>query len=934
MNYELRPYQDRAMRETLDFFKHRHKSALVVLPTGCGKTSVMSAIAEVVSKNGGKVLFLAHRTTLVTQGAKAIGKATGIKVGKDRGKNEIPSESIIVSTVQAMSKDSRLEKYGPEFFNLIMIDESHHIPASSYQKVISYFTKARILGVTATPKRGDHTDVTDIFESVSSEYTMYEAINDGWLSPIKTQTCPVQIDVSKCEIQSGDYSVSDIGEALKPYMENIVDQIIEKSGNRKTIIFVPLVATAKSVVEMFRARGVDADYVAGERKDSDDVLKAYHNGEFRILINSLLLTEGYDEPSISCVVNLRLTKSEALYCLDEETEILTPNGFKNNIEVGDLVGAFDTKTNEIKFVPALETIRRPLNKDEYFCSIQTNRTDIRVTNKHRMVYDNKRGLGWKFKTAEELCNLKDCNRIPVSGETKFKGVPLTNDEIRFISWVMTDGCINKKTNAIQISQASHQPWIDEIEKVLQNCELKYGKHIGNSKTNFNRNSNNIVFTISKGKPRGTQKDKRGWGYLEAYISKDISNLLFEMSEKQFEIMLETIHFADGGKVRNQNWEQHSYHIAKGNKTFIENLQMMAIMRGYLANVSVYTKNRKNPLYVLHIKKQRYVSVGSTYDNRPSWLKEEHTDEICWCVQNELGTLVTRRNGKVAIVGNCQIIGRGTRLSPETGKEDLLVLDFLWKDKEKRKHLNAKNVVAAGDASISDEDLDDIQRACECSDEEPTDVFEGIEKAKKDVRRQREEALARAIEETNRKQEEEEKKRKQREDQIRALGEAREEIVKGGKVVNVGDHLSIVYDEFGSMVLCAITNDEAVRQMGLSDYYPEGYSWEFAPPTDNQMKALMRLGFPVGYVASKGHCSFLMNALFDREKRGLCSYKQIKLLSRYKLGDLSMCSREKAKRGMDILSKNGWRPTSELYAVFNGKEFTASDTTDTSNIEIC
>lgn len=562
----------------------------------CGKTSVMSAIAEVVSKNGGKVLFLAHRTTLVTQGAKAIEKATGIKVGKDRGKDEIPSESIIVSTVQAMSKDTRLEKYGPEFFNLIMIDESHHIPASSYQKVISYFTKARILGVTATPKRGDHTDVTDIFESVSSEYTMYEAISDGWLSPIKTQTCPVQIDVSKCEMQSGDYSVSDIGEALKPYMENIVDQIIEKSGNRKTIIFVPLVATAKSVVEMFRARGVDADYVAGERKDSDDVLKAYHNGEFRILINSLLLTEGYDEPSISCVVNLRLTKSEALYT--------------------------------------------------------------------------------------------------------------------------------------------------------------------------------------------------------------------------------------------------------------------------------------------------------------------------------------------------QIIGRGTRLSPETGKKDLLVLDFLWKDKEKRKHLNAKSVVAAGDASISDEDLDDIQRACECIDEEPTDVFEGIEKAKKDVRRQREEALARAIEETNRKQEEEEKKRKQREDQIRALGEAREEIIKGGKVVNVGDHLSIVYDEFGSMVLCAITNDEAVRQMGLSDYYPEGYSWEFAPPTDNQMKALMRLGFPVGYVASKGHCSFLMNALFDREKRGLCSYKQIKLLSRYKLGDLSMCSREKAKKGMDILSKNGWRPTNELYAVFNGKEFTASDATDTSNIEIC
>ena len=594
MNYALRPYQDKAMREALQFFCNRHKSALVVLPTGCGKTSVMASIAEVVVKNGGKILFLAHRTSLVDQGAKAIERATGIKVGKDVKKNHIPEESIVVSTVQSMSKDDRLAKYGPKYFALIMIDESHHIPASSYQKIISYFARARVLGVTATPKRGDKTDVSDLFEGVSSEYTLYEAIKDGWLSPIKVQTCPVKIDVSSCEMQSGDYSVSDIGEALLPYLTKVAEEIKDKAGNRKTIVFVPLVSTAKGMVEIFRSIGVSADYVAGERKDSEQVLEDYHNGKFQVLVNSLLLTEGYDEPSISCVVNLRLTKSEALYT--------------------------------------------------------------------------------------------------------------------------------------------------------------------------------------------------------------------------------------------------------------------------------------------------------------------------------------------------QIIGRGTRLAD--GKENLLVLDFLWKDKENRKHLNAKSVIAIGDASISDDELESVVKACESADNEPTDVFEGIERAKRDAKEMREAALAKALAEARAKEELEAKRAKQRDDQLKALSNLKGEITQNGRIVSIGKHLTIVYDEFDSMVLCTIQGDPAIEAMGIADYYPEGYSWEFAPPTEAQMDRIIKMGFPAAYVASKGHCSFIMNTIFDREKAGLCSYKQIKMLSRYHLGDLSNCSREKAKKAMDILSKNGWKPNAELYALFKGTSFKNNKVEDLVGIEIC
>ena len=202
--------------------------------------------------------------------------------------------------------------------------------------------------------------------------------------------------------------------------------------------------------------------------------------------------------------------------------------------------------------------------------------------------------------------------------------------------------------------------------------MKYCRHTSyRANTAFKENSPNVAFTISKGAPRGRDKDKRGWGYLERYIDKEIPDILFEMTDKQFDVLIEAIHLGDGAKQANQPWERRSYHISKGNKRFIERLQILALMHGYKANISTETKHRDKPLYTLHLKKQNWTKVGSKYDNRPTWQKEKHTDETCWCVENELGTLVTRRNGKVAIVGNCQMIGRGTRLAP--GKENLLIL---------------------------------------------------------------------------------------------------------------------------------------------------------------------------------------------------------------------------------------------------------------------
>lgn len=312
-NSGMRPYQQSAYVDAMNFFAHGGKSALVVLPTGLGKTVVIASIAGKVAENGGKVLLLAHRTSLVEQLAEEVSSWTGEDVGVFEGsKGKVPEAKIVASTVQSMANATASEKFGPKHFALVCVDETHHIPADTYQKIVSYFSYAKLLGVTATPRRGDRTDVSKLFEKTVSEYTLSSAIRDGWLSPIVVQTCNVNLDVRNVEESSGDYSVTGIGGVLAPVLRNVALEIKEKAKSRKTIVFVPLVSTAVGMAEIFKQIGMSADWVAGERKDSEEVMKAYREGEFQVLINSMLLTEGYNEPGISCVVNLRLTRSLSL----------------------------------------------------------------------------------------------------------------------------------------------------------------------------------------------------------------------------------------------------------------------------------------------------------------------------------------------------------------------------------------------------------------------------------------------------------------------------------------------------------------------------------------------------------------------------------------------------------------------------------------------
>lgn len=853
---ELRPYQSDAVRAIRREWDNGVRSTLLVQATGTGKTHVMAHVARDVVDDGGRVLLLAHRGELLDQAADKFERAVGLMTAREQATSHTADSlfPVTVGSVQTMMRQSRLDEFDRDHFTHVFVDEAHHAVADSYMRVLDHFGGARVLGVTATADRADKRGLSKVFDSVAFEYGLRQAVDDGYLCKIAAQTIPLNIDIASVRVHNGDFDATQLGHALEPYLDAIADEMRTYCAGRKTVVFLPLVQMAKDFADKLGSRGMAAREVDGGSSDRAEILADFAGGRYDVIVNSLLLTEGWDCPDVDCIVILRPTRSRGLYCLDEKTEVLTRDGWKTNVEVGEEVLAFDKETGETRFVPALAKVRRELEPDEFFCSIKGQSCDIRVTNHHRMLYDNKRHTGWKLKEAQDLAQLEDGAYIPVCGSTKFPGVQLTDDEIRFIGWVMTDGTINKGNNAIAITQSEHQPWVDDIQSCIDGCNLKYGKHIVTGGTQFNETSPRIVWTISKGKPRGTHKDRRGWGYLEDYISKDMSLNLFDMDERQFDILIDTIHKADGAKQSGQDWTRRSYHIGKGNKTFLERLQLMAIQRGYRANLSYIPagcQGRKSDFWTLHLKKQNFVKVGSRDGEHSTWEIEPHTDETCWCVQNELGTLVTRRNGKVAIVGNCQMVGRGTRLHP--GKENLLLLDFLWMT-ERHNLCRPASLLGAG------EDVES-KAASIAADGAMYNLFDLEESAKRDVLRDREVSLA---------------------DQLEQMRHRKKKLVDPLQyAISIGD-------------------------LDIADYEP-AMSWESLEATQRQVELLEARGIDTESMPlTRGLASKLIGALIERSDKGLATPRQIRYLEARGFVHCGEWRKDEANKMMETLRANSWR----------------------------
>ena len=312
---ELRPYQQEAREAVERDWAGEFPRTLLVLPTGCGKTIVFCKIVEDMARQGARCLILAHRGELLDQAADKLLQATGLGCAVEKAEETCLGSwyRVAVGSVQSLMREKRLERFPRDYFDVIVVDEAHHVLSDGYQRVLSHFDCAHVLGVTATPDRGDMRSLGQYFQHLAYEYTLPRAIKDGYLCPIQAVTIPLKLDLTGVGVQAGDFKSADIDTALDPYLHQIAQEMRSYCEDRRTVVFLPLVRTSQKFRDILNTQGFRAAEVNGGSQDRTRVLEDFQAGRYNVLCNSMLLTEGWDCPSVDCVVVLRPTKVRSLY---------------------------------------------------------------------------------------------------------------------------------------------------------------------------------------------------------------------------------------------------------------------------------------------------------------------------------------------------------------------------------------------------------------------------------------------------------------------------------------------------------------------------------------------------------------------------------------------------------------------------------------------
>lgn len=314
----LRPYQVDALAGIAAELAKGVRRTLLVLPTGAGKTVVFSEqIRRMLAETGKRALVLAHRGELLKQAQRKL-LDVGVLAGIEKAEMRAGHAPVVVASVQTL-KVARLKRLRASDFGIVVVDEAHHATAKSYRDVLTHFDEVPILGVTATPDRADGTALREVFESVAFRYEIRQAIRDKYLAPIRARRVVVKdLDLSSVRVRAGDLAQDDLAAIMSAegVMHGIASPLVEQAGDRKTIVFAVDVANAHALAAVLnRYRGGSARAVDGSADELTRtmLLEDFARGEFQFLVNCALLTEGFDEPSVSCIAIARPTKSRALY---------------------------------------------------------------------------------------------------------------------------------------------------------------------------------------------------------------------------------------------------------------------------------------------------------------------------------------------------------------------------------------------------------------------------------------------------------------------------------------------------------------------------------------------------------------------------------------------------------------------------------------------
>lgn len=296
MKLQLRDYQQECI-ELID--KLEPGSYLIQMATGCGKTATFTNI-----KRKGRVLVLAHREELVTQPIKYYNCPVGIEMAN----NKSNGEEVVIASI--MSLTHRLNKFKPDDFDLIIIDEAHHAAAKSYKKILEYFRPRLILGFTATPNRGDKVRLDDVFQKIIFQKDLKWAIKNKYLTDIYCMRVNIGYDISEVAKRMGDFAPSELEEALDTDVLNkAIAEAYKKYAKGQTLIFATSVKHCEDIAKEIPG----AVAVTAETKNREELIKKFTNREIPVLVNCMIFTEGTDMPLVETVMIARPTQNSSLY---------------------------------------------------------------------------------------------------------------------------------------------------------------------------------------------------------------------------------------------------------------------------------------------------------------------------------------------------------------------------------------------------------------------------------------------------------------------------------------------------------------------------------------------------------------------------------------------------------------------------------------------
>lgn len=319
--FKLRPYQRAAVNAAVSGYREGKRRLLLHLPTGAGKTVIATFIIRELRESGlRRCLFIAHRREILDQTVRTLERhLPRVRIEVEQGERSGSGRAeLVVASVQSLLR--RMSGYDPKAFDLILCDECHRALSPSWEQVIGYFAgqanpNALVLGMTATPRRSDGRSVLELFGEPVFEITRTELEDLGYLVPMRYFTVQSDLKLDRVKISGGDFQVGALSRVMDTPVQRAlaVKAWLEQGAGKRTIAFCAGVEHAEHLAEDFRAVGVAAEKIDGKTKDRDALLRRFQSGDVQVLTNYGVLTEGFDDPGVSCVLMARPTTSPLVY---------------------------------------------------------------------------------------------------------------------------------------------------------------------------------------------------------------------------------------------------------------------------------------------------------------------------------------------------------------------------------------------------------------------------------------------------------------------------------------------------------------------------------------------------------------------------------------------------------------------------------------------